>query len=357
MKYNRRDFLKFACMAWVMQSCSLAPKRVLRPKNESLYFGYGTDPDAKGVREYGIKVMSPGKIQKTQLQNEIHSIAYSENHDLKAFMPKQGPVSYYQKSDGELMAFYPEAGNHFYGHGVFDEKRGVFYTTQSKINTSQYERHQRYDAGEIYVHSLKDFSIIDKFPTYGTNPHDLLIHHDELIVCNGGENSNVAYIDLNSRKLIKAFVTKDGNHISFGHLEIMDDENVIAATGSRRRDKPCLLYLVNKKTGLKRFAVPSGMEDLLFGQLLSVSCFEGHVYATCPGSDFLFAWKNSGEFVAGYPLPSASSLAISEKHQGILVGSGNHLLPLHVARIDGGELVVRKLDWGETMTGAHSLLI
>ena len=354
---NRRELFQLTFLGFISQSCHFSLPSFLRAsENSKLYFGYGTDPDSEGKREFGISIVSATFQERIKLKNEIHSISRWEERALSVFIPKFGDESYFQIHLEGLQKFSPAEGNYFYGHGVFDKKRNLFYTTQSRITTKTDEKSRRYEEGFIYVHRLSDFKIIDKFPTYGFDPHDLTIANDELVVCNGGHDSNICFIDLESKQKKQTFAASSP-HISFGHIEKIDENHFLIASGSREYNKPCELFLLDKTTGLKAYTPPQGLEDLMRVQLLSILYYKGHIYATCPDTDTLLVWTKEGEFIGGQQIQSASSLAISHELDGVIVGSGNHSLPLHLVQVNKSLIQVQKLDWGNFVTGAHSLMV
>lgn len=323
---------------------------------EVYYFGFGS-PENKTYQQKNAGFMSYDfRTTKTiPLENEIHSIAYSETLGLKVFMPKIGKHAYFQRGNEPLKVFTSIEGKYFYGHGAFDEKRGLFYTTQATSDSSL-QRNQMKDKGEIIVHSLKDFSVTGSFASYGNNPHDLRIVNDQLLVCNGGENSNLAIINLEDHKLIKDFSVNDKN-ISFGHLEIIDNQNFIIASGNRHKSKPCPLYLVNSDSGLKQAEIPFGMEGEFVGQLLSVLHHDGIIYATCPATHKIFCWDNNGHFVSTLTINEASSLAYSKLLSGVIVGSGDKPEKLKLLKQIGNLIIMKEIEGPELSTGAHSLII
>lgn len=345
MSLNRRDLLKLAGVSFVLASCgSLRPKV---PYKERVYSGYA---DGK---EVGLKIISPQDTKIIPLENEIHSVAFSSKHDAKVFIPKLNLVSYYQIQDGPILALHPEDGNHFYGHGVFDDKRNVLYTTQSKIRPTEK------DPGYIHVYSVPEFKLIDKFESYGGGPHDLLIVRDELIVCNGGAHPNVAHIDLSNRKLIHKFDV-DLKHVSFTHCDQIDEENFVIGTTTRDLNEVCPLYHLNLKSGLSQYESKGDLAEILMRfQLLSVLSYDHHVLVTCPATNSLLVWNQDKKFVGGHNIPNVASLVYSKTHQGVIVGSGDPKTPVYLAQFIKGSLKLTALDWGQDAlaSGSHSLIV
>jgi hypothetical protein len=356
MNINRRDLVKLAACALLMPSClrrSSSPEARLK---EILYYGVGNSADAN-AEAIGAGVFDFETEIRLTLENEIHSVTYSPELDMRVYLPKLGKVGYYQKGiSGTLMPIKPAAGKFFYGHGAFDVKRKVFYSTQSTVN-SEYQRDQLFDKGDVHAHDLADFSIVKTFPSFGNNPHDLKLFGDELIVCNGGDKSNVAFIDLNTQKLSKSFDLPTSPHISFGHLDITHDGSLLVATGSRKKSLPCKLFSISSKTGIKPFEIPQGLETFFLGQLLSVIHHGDYAYATCPATSYVFAWDLSGKFLSALSVKNASSLAYSPSRKQVLVGSGNFKESLRGIIENKEHLSLVEISGHKVRTGSHATLI
>ena len=342
---NRRVFL-----STVAASFSLATFGNVRApfaRREIFLSGYESN------NEVGMKIVTPEGTKSYPLKNEIHSVVYSAQDDIKVFIPKINKVAYGWVKKGPLVPFAPAAGHAFYGHGVIDAKRNLLYTTQSA------PLEDGNVPGKIHVYSLPEFKLVDEFPSFGSGPHDLSIVRDELIVCNGGAKPNMAHINLATKKLIRSYPASD-NEISFTHCARIDEQTYVVASTVRDLKKACPLFLFKLGEGLKEFETPSDIKsEFLKYQLLSVISHEGYVYATCPSTNALLAWTNEGRFIGLIPIVAASSLAISVNHGGILVGSSNANEPFWLAKVVGGELNVAPLtDFPSAKgSGAHALII
>jgi hypothetical protein len=179
----------------------------------------------------------------------------------------------------------------------------------------------------------------------------------ELIVCNGGTGSNVAFIDLATRKLVKKH-NVDVEHLSLRHVDIIDQHNFVIASLSLDENKPCPLYLLNRRHGLRAYRHPENLDlTLMRGQLLSVATFQNKIITTCPATHTLLAWEKHGRFLGGHQIPNVASLAVSPIHQGVLVGSGNGKTPLHLVTFPRGILHVERLNWGHGVTGSHAVIL
>jgi hypothetical protein len=362
---NRRELLRLTGLLALSPACnflrapaSLVANAPAAPvSDEVFYTGYRMADTPYDHHDSGLVCVTPKGIKKINLKNEIHSVLYSKSRNLKIFITKLEKVSFYQIGDGELMPFYPGKGNYFYGHGVIDERDGLLYTTQSKATSNRQDIYRRKEQGYLYAYSLADMKLVDRFPTYGRDPHDMKILGEELIVCNGGQFSNVVFIDRLTKKL-KASYSTAFQHISLRHIDIIDLDNFVIAPLTLDRDKSCMLFLLNRQKGLIPWKAPEEIDLVLMRhQLLSVVVYKGHIFATCPQTDTLLVWDLDGRFSGAHKIVGASSLVASPVHGGILIGSGEHGVPFHLAKVSGKQINLTALDWGRGAIGSHAFLV
>ena len=356
---NRRELLHSCAAVLALQGCR--PLDLLIPGKTSperwFYSGLIIDPQSPDEKKhFAVAASLKSETKIFAMKNEIHSTEHDPDSMLKVFLPKSGSFAYYQSGDNEPKIFHPDKNNYFYGHGAFDVKRNVFYTTQSLIADDGESEKRKSNKGFIYVHSLDDFRIIDKFPTYGNDPHDIKLIGDEIVVCNGGIGSNICFIDPVTRKETQKFLLND-EFLSFGHIDILDEKNFVLATGAYRSLYPPAIFRLNRDKGLSKFSFPKGLDALSRVQLLSVVHFGNFVLATCPHTDTLFVWNREGEFVDAHHIVDALSLAVSPELNGVIIGTGRNDQPLRLAKFPGGRLQVTPLDWGLRSTGSHSVII
>lgn len=338
---------------WALQACRPLENYFVSSPPSSPWFYSGLKlPD----NSYGIGVTWASESRVYRVKNVIHSVVFDPDSGLKVFLPKSGATAYFQSGDGDLKSFSPAKGNYFYGHGSFDRKRKVFYTTQSDITSDGENEKRMYNKGRIHVHSTDDFRIIDEFSSGGHDPHDLRLVNNELVVCNGGSQSNVSFIDPVTKKVKQTFYLND-ELLSAGHLEVLDDKNFVIITGAYRQLYPPAIYLLNRETGLMKLPVPEGLDPLFRVQLLSVVSYKNFILATCPQTDSLFVWDRSGNFVGAHSITKAASLAVSEDLGGVIVGSDKTSELLRLVTFADGKMKVKALDWGPRSTGSHALVI
>ncbi|MES2525948.1 MAG: DUF1513 domain-containing protein [Bdellovibrionota bacterium] len=349
---NRRELLYSLGGLWALQACRPLDLLTQAP-SEGPWFYSGVSLPGK---TYGIGATWSSEGRVYPVKNVIHSVVYDDESKLKVFLPKSGAEAYYQTGENPLKTFHPAEGNYFYGHGAFDLKRNVFYTTQSAVTADGPNEERMYNKGFIYVHSMDDFRIINKFSTSGNDPHDLRIVGDEIVVCNGGHLSNVSFINPDSGKVSQSFPLND-EMLSAGHIEMLDSENFVIVTGSYRQHYPPAIYSLNRETGLKKFPIPEGLDPLFRVQLLSVVNYRNLILATCPQTDSLFVWDKDGKFFGAHQIKKAASLAVTHELGGVIVGSDLDSEPLRLISFDAGQMKVKALDWGPRNTGSHALVI
>lgn len=305
----------------------------------------------------GLMIVSPLRTQKYNLKTEVHSIVYSGVRDLKVFLTKLEKTSFFQFGDGEIKSFLPAEGNFFYGHGVIDEEAGLLYTTQSKAYEDRGAEHIENAPGVLYAYDLKDFKLRQEFPTFGADPHDMCILGDELIVCNGGLNSNVAFIDRKTMKLRRSYACPH-KHVGLRHIDIIDDDNFAVAPLAYDKNQTCGFFLLNRHKGLIEWKGPENFAmTLMRHQILSVLVHGQHILGTCPATSTLLIWRTDGLLVGAHSIPSAASLSYSPNHGGILVGSGEAHVPLHLVKFEGEKISLSELDWGHGSAGSHSFIL
>lgn len=356
MQLNRRKLFKFLGAGLLVQSClPVKNKGSILTNPERFYSGFRVGEAY--VSPAGLVISSPLSTEKVSFANEIHSIIHSQNLDLKVFVSKLELLSYAQYGKGPYIEIKPEEGNYFYGHGIIDEKRNLFYSTQALKTNDRDDGARNNVKGYVYVHSLPGFEIVEKFPTYGCDPHDMKMLGDQLVICNGGTDSSITVIDLNDRKLIREFKV-NVPHLSLRHIEPVNDQNFIIATLTSDLKKTTPLYGLNMKNGLRPYQTPPEIEETFMrSQLLSVCHFKGHVFATCPATHTVLVWNVSGEFIGGQKITSAAGLAISKELDAVIVGSGNPKENARVLTVENGAIRIRNLEWAQGLTGSHVTVV
>jgi hypothetical protein len=356
---QRRHFLRSLGLLALAPGCDFgaflrAPAAAADP--ELLFTGFRKG-DPYDHENSGIAIVTPLSTQKLNLKTEIHSILYSRARNLRVYLTKLEEKAFYQFGDGPVQSFDPAEGNFFYGHGVIDEQAGLLYTTQSLAYEDRGSEHIGNAPGYLYAYDLKDFRLRSKHPTFGSDPHDMRLLGDELIVCNGGMASNVAFIDRRTMELRKSYPSPHA-HIGMRHLDIIDDDNFAVAPLAYDKNETCGFYLLNREHGLIEWKGPENFGlTLLRHQILSVLVHGRHILGTCPATGTLLIWTTTGTLVGAHVIPNAASLAYSPSLGGVLVGSGDDKVPLHLVKFDGPKITLKELDWGFGTSGSHSFVL
>jgi hypothetical protein len=356
---HRRELLKYMGLLALAPGCdfsSILRRPASEIKEEILFTGFRKG-DPYDHEDSGLMLVGPHRTQKINLKTEIHSVLYSQKKDLKVFISKLEETSFYQFGDGDIQKFFPAEGNFFYGHGVIDEEAGILYTTQAKAYEDRGMETMADVPGYLYAYDLSDFKLRGKFTSHGADPHDLRILGDELIVCNGGLNSNVAFMDRKTMKLRQVHRCPY-THIGMRHLDVIDDDNFAVAPLAYDKNQSCGFFLLNRYRGFVEWKGPVNFSmTLLRHQVLSVLVHGRHILGTCPATGTLLIWTTSGTLVGAHSIKNVASLAYSPSLGGVLVGAGDDTVPLHLVKISGDTITLKELDWGFGSAGSHSFIL
>lgn len=356
MSINRRDFVKLIGAGLLLPSCVPSVQTPQLSGSETIYSGFRVGAPYVS-KPAGLIISSEFATEKITFANEIHSILHSKKLSLKVFVSKLELLSYAQYGTGKYVEIHAEEGNYFYGHGAIDEARNVFYSTQAKITKERDDGARGDLQGWVYVHSLPDFRIVDRFPTFGNDPHDVKLIGNELYVCNGGTDSSITVIDLDNRKLVSEFKV-NVPHLSLRHIEQVNDQNFIIATLTSDLKKTTPLYGLNLKTGLRAYKTPVEVEEAFMrSQLLSVCHHQGHVFASCPATHMILVWDLSGQFIGGHSVMAAAGLAVSEKLGGVIVSSGAPGEKAKIVSVENDTIRTRSIHWASGLTGSHATVV
>lgn len=358
-KFNRREFLQLGGLGtlFALSGCQYVSDLFsTSPKEITILSGFRNGEPYEST-EVGISIITQNSRKRILLENEIHSVIRSENLDLNVYISKLDLYSYFQFGDGPIKRIQAGEGNYFYGHAAIDEKRKLVYFSEARIVESRSEFDRRSEHGYIYAYKLPDLTFVERFTSYGSDPHDLKILGDELVVCNGGADSNVCFINLDTKALVRDYKVNQ-EHLSLRHIEVVDSENFNVIPLSRDDNRPCPPYRLNLKSGLQVFPASYMVDMSMFRlQILSGLVHEGYFYGTCPAMDTVAVWNKDLELIGGVEIFAANNLAYSKTLGGVIVGSGGVNEPARLLKIVDGKLQFEKLYWAASLSGAHSLII
>lgn len=350
---SRRGFLQVAGSTLVLAGCN--PFKLterLNPAQEMILGGFSDFQ--MGGKSLGAATISQQSLKHLPIANEIHSALYSTREELRIFLPKLGDHAYAQRKDGLIKVFSPAPGNYFYGHGEIDNDRNILYTTQAAIPKGG---SRLTETGSIQMYSLSDLRRIGELPSYGNDPHEMKIFGNIMVVCNGGSNSNIAFIDLETGKL-KASYGGVPSHISLRHIVQIDELNYAVATLSHDVAQRPHLYHLHTQHGLSVNKDHEKIKSIhLNEQLLSIVSFNDNIIGTCVKTQTVLVWDRKGNLRGTHSLPLASSAMVSKKLGGVLIGSGHPLVPFHLLKINNNSYTLEMLSWGQGITSSHAKLV
>jgi len=346
--FGRRHFLQLAGSTALLASCR--PFELFSPTEmtETFYGGSRTEVFK------GAAWRSDRLVGQQALESDIHSVVASKKLQLRIYLPKGEAAAYVQQGEQPLRLFAPADGFQFYGHGAIDEARDILYTTQAPAGNYGNVREMRARVGKIFTYSLPSMKLLGSFASYGNGPHEVQIVGRELVVCNGGLESNVAFINLDTQQLVQS-IAGFPDHLCARHLLKIDEHQYVIGTMADHFTQLSPLYHLDRRQPRVQ-ANPACLQlgpSKLDGQLLSLASFQDHVFGTSNVSGYVHVWNTRGAIVASLPLANASGLAVSQQLGGVVVNSAEAELPFHLVKFLHGQFKLLPLSWGQGLTGAH----
>jgi hypothetical protein len=228
------------------------------------------------------------------------------------------------------------AGRQFYGHGAFSRDGSLLYCTETDVRDR--------NKGYIAVRDGRDFAYLGDFPSFGQSPHDCLLAADgrTLVVSNGGspvhhpDGPNVAYVDVDDRKLVERCDVRDPN-INAGHLALSAGGDLALVSAPRDGLEPEKhrggISFRRGSGALETIEEPRDVTSLMLGETLSVAIHDatGIVGATNPLGHVVTFWRlATGELVKKLRVPSPRGIAISLSGDEFVLNFGD---PPRAARV------------------------
>ena len=258
----------------------------------------------------------------------------------------------------------PSAGRQFYGHGAFSRDGSLLYCTETDVGDR--------NKGYIAVRDGRDFHHLGDFPSFGQSPHDCMLAADgtTLVISNGGspvhhpDGPNVAYVDVDDRKLLERCEVPDPN-INAGHLALSAEGDLALVSAPRDGLEPEKhrggISLRRRGGALESIAEPRATTSLMRGETLSVAIHDGTgiVGATNPLGQIVTFWKlATGELVKQLRVPNPRGIAISLAGDDFVINFGD---PPRAARVRADTLEPvddpgNKRGHLSLATGSHILL-
>ncbi|MEZ6194325.1 MAG: DUF1513 domain-containing protein [Planctomycetota bacterium] len=223
------------------------------------------------------------------------------------------------------------AGREFYGHGVHSADGALLYCTETEVDGDY--------RGVVAVRDARTFELKGTFPTYGTEPHDMVLVDEGrlLAITNGGDAPggerppSVTYVDVNSEKLVEElrFSTP---RINAGHLAVAPDGDLAVVSAPRKgmmfeRDVDDLggVTLRHGKGEFRTMAGPADVVKRLLRESLSVAIHapSGTVAVTNPDGNVVSFWNLAeGRFLSALDFPNPKGVAVTLDGAHFLVAHG-----------------------------------
>ena len=257
--------------------------------------------------------------------NELTSVSLPDRgHDVAtdrvgrwavAFARRPGTfaVAVDRQNGSEPIPFSTPEDRHFFGHGVFSPDGRLLYATENDYDNA---------AGMIGIYDVTaGFNRIGEFPSYGIDPHELILMPDGKTLCiaNGGIETHpdfgraklnlasmepsVVFVDIESGELLEKHTPPaDLFRLSTRHMDMDAGGNVWVGCQYEgpETDEPPLLLRVTKGEGYKPIMLPDEARHGLANYVGSVAAnrTENRLVITSPhGNCALVLDTKSGNLV------------------------------------------------------------
>lgn len=239
--------------------------------------------------------------------------------------------------DSAPIAFSTPEDRHFFGHGVFSPDNRLLYATENDFDNA---------AGMIGIYDVAaGFSRIGEFPSYGIDPHELILMPDGKTLCiaNGGIETHpdfgraklnlasmepsVVFVDTGSGELLEKHTPPpELFRLSTRHMDIDAQGNVWVGCQYEgpETDEPPLLLRVTKGEGYKPVMLPDEARHGLANYVGSVAAnrAEHRLVITSPhGNCALVIDTVSGNLVK--KIEEANVCGAAAQGAGFLLSSAN----------------------------------
>ncbi|WP_170984597.1 DUF1513 domain-containing protein [Rhodoligotrophos defluvii] len=273
-------------------------------------------------------------------------------------------VVFDRRSGRVLASLSSPEGRHFFGHGIYDRKGRVLYTTENAYESGD---------GVIGVWDARDgYRRVGEFPSFGIDPHDIRLMPDgyTLAIANGGilthpdlgrrklnipeMSPSLVLVDARTGKLVSEVkLPRELHKLSIRHMAVNDAGQIGVAMQYEgpRSDLPPLVFIWRGKAPqlleasepvLRRMSNYCGSAALdESGSVLGISAPRGGIMTFWSMAD--------GRLLDTAEISDGCGIAAAGRHR-FLLSSGDGSLSLHgIARqwrgSTGGELPVAAGHW------------
>jgi hypothetical protein len=198
--------------------------------------------------------------------------------------------------EGRVLAnFNSTKDRDFFGHGTCSEDGQFIFCSESAKDRPD---------GLISVRNSVDGKLVDQFPSYGQNPHEMMmLNRDKtLLVANAGpldydtsrdgrERTSMAFIDLKSGKLDQRLLSKTPN-VKLAHFARTQSGQIFVGgvPGTNKDKTPARVMTSNGKDDLQELPIPRIVNQVLANETLSVVANDKIVAASMPFCDRVLVW-------------------------------------------------------------------
>lgn len=279
------------------------------------------------------------ELSSTALPERGHDVAADPiGRFVVAFARRPGnfAVAVDRKASLQPIAFTTPNDRHFFGHGVFSPDGRLLYATENDFENS---------AGMIGIYNATDgFARIGEFPSYGIDPHELLLMPDGKTLCiaNGGIETHpdfgraklnlaamepsIVFVDTTNGELLeKHKPPSELSRLSTRHMDIDAQGNVWVGCQyeGAETDHPPLILRVTKGDGYKQIMLPEKDQFALSNYIGSVAANrnENQIAVSSPhGNCVLLIDADTGNLVSR--IDQTDVCGVAAHGQGFVLSSG-----------------------------------
>jgi DNA-binding beta-propeller fold protein YncE len=284
----------------------------------------------------------------------IHSFAYNSGQPMIYPLPKfwESALALNMQT-GEGKVFGAKPGYLFYGHGVLSPDGKLLYCAEAPTIDGGESRD--YKPGIVTVRDSATHELLDEFPTYGFDPHDMALVDDgnTIAIVNGGDNTCVSFVDRKSQKLLEKYEV-EGDKLAFRHLAFNASGEFVINPLSRDGTTQPVPFIGRRQQDLQQ-AESAVDADKLLHQSLSVAVHDQHFCATCPRGHSFSLWSlETGKLLKTVDFPDATGVCLTPDRRYYVVNSfsGNQLALVDTRdlKVDRGNTAVAR---SERLSGRH----
>jgi hypothetical protein len=259
----------------------------------------------------------------------------------------------------------------FVGHGEFALDGSLLYVSVSEYNDPYVNSVGR---GLIFVYETKNYSLVEKFQTYGFEPHQISFFAGGkyLLVLNPGFGKffnppflkdrkgpimdfypSITVVETNTKALIKKVLFQD-KEITMAHLTKINEDTIFLVGGKKlpKNKWENKAFIFTLEEGLKPY--PTSGEGMESTPLLTAAYSPKNdvIAATSPRSNSLLVWKNGS--LATLDLKGPDGVNVSKDHKFFVITQKNLI---SILDIDSSKIINQRKLPHFTSRHGHSLII